>query len=223
MPQKKNPFLNFCFSCWPGAGQMYQGFVKKGASIMTIFCGILFFTGLFDMDALLVAIPIVWFYGFFDSVNTNSLSDEKFASLKDEFLFVDNSFNTRQILKKFRFPVGVLLVFIGIYWICRSSLYALAGVGFIHWYSRAFELLNYIPKTFMALGVIVIGVCLITGRWVQYDGEKRMQYDAKREEGEQQMRYDIKKEEGEQQMRYDVKQEDGGQEWENREGEGEGE
>lgn len=182
MPQKRNPFLNFCFSCWPGAGQMYQGFMKKGASIMTIFCGIIFFITLFDMEPLMVAIPVIWFYGFFDSVNTNSLSDEKFASLTDEFLFVDNSFNTRQILKKFRFPMGVFLVVIGIYWLCHSTLYALAGAGFIHWYSRAFELLQYIPKTFMALGVIVIGVCLITGRRIQYGGEQE------NEEGENEER-----------------------------------
>ena len=184
MPQKKNPFINFCFSCWPGAGQMYQGFMKKGASIMAVFCGILFFIELFDMDAFMVAIPIVWFYGFFDSVNTNSLPDEKFASLKDEFLFVDNSFSTRQLLKKFRFPAGILLVVIGIYWICHSTLYALAGVGFIQWYSRAFELLRYIPKTFMAIGVIVIGACLITGKRVQYDREQEMQYGVKQENGE---------------------------------------
>lgn len=184
MPQKKNPFLNFCFSCWPGAGQMYQGFIKKGASIMTVFCGIIFFIALFDMEPLMVAMPIVWFYGFFDSVNTNSLPDEKFASLTDEFLFIDNSFSTRQMLKKFRFPVGVLFVVIGIYWICHSTLYALAEIGFIHWYSRAFELLRYIPKTFMALGVILIGVCLITGKRVQYNEEQEIKHDMKQENKE---------------------------------------
>lgn len=184
MPQKKNPFLNFCFSCWPGAGQMYQGFMKKGASIMTIFCVMLFFIALFDMDEFLVIMPVIWFYGFFDSINTNSLPDEKFASLKDEFLFVNNSFNTRQILKKFRLPVGVLFLAMGIYWICHSALYALAGSGFIGWHSRAFQLLTYVPKTFMALGVIAIGVCLIIGKRVQYDGRQEIPYGIGQTDGE---------------------------------------
>ena len=34
---KKNLFLTFCFSFIPGAGQMYQAYMKRGLSIMIIF------------------------------------------------------------------------------------------------------------------------------------------------------------------------------------------
>ena len=34
MTKKKNGFLAFCFSLIPGAGEMYMGFMKQGASIM---------------------------------------------------------------------------------------------------------------------------------------------------------------------------------------------
>ena len=34
---KKSAFLTFIFACWPGAGQMYLGYTKRGFSLMTIF------------------------------------------------------------------------------------------------------------------------------------------------------------------------------------------
>ena len=33
----KNGFLTFCFSFIPGAGQMYQGYMKRGLSQVTAF------------------------------------------------------------------------------------------------------------------------------------------------------------------------------------------
>ena len=35
---KKNGFLTFVFACIPGAGQMYYGYMKRGLSMITIFC-----------------------------------------------------------------------------------------------------------------------------------------------------------------------------------------
>ena len=35
---KKNGFLTFCFACIPGAGQMYYGYMKRGLSLITLFC-----------------------------------------------------------------------------------------------------------------------------------------------------------------------------------------
>ena len=37
MKRKKGKFLTFCFSCIPGAGQMFLGFFKEGVSLMTMF------------------------------------------------------------------------------------------------------------------------------------------------------------------------------------------
>ena len=33
---KKSMFLTFCFSFIPGAGQMYQGYMKRGLSLMIL-------------------------------------------------------------------------------------------------------------------------------------------------------------------------------------------
>ena len=42
MIRKKGSFLTFCFSMLPGAGEMYLGFMKRGASLMTLFFFIIF-------------------------------------------------------------------------------------------------------------------------------------------------------------------------------------
>ena len=35
---KKNNFLTFLFACIPGAGQMYYGYMRRGLSMILIFC-----------------------------------------------------------------------------------------------------------------------------------------------------------------------------------------
>ena len=39
--KKKNRFLTFCFSCLPGAAEMYMGFMKMGLSLMLVFFAII--------------------------------------------------------------------------------------------------------------------------------------------------------------------------------------
>ena len=53
MQHKRNQFFNFFISCVPGAGQMYQGFLKRGTSLMTIFFIEIFLAGIVNIDWLL--------------------------------------------------------------------------------------------------------------------------------------------------------------------------
>ena len=54
---KKNAFLTFIFACIPGAGQMYYGYMKRGLSMITIFCLIIMASTL--VDVLVVGSVIV--------------------------------------------------------------------------------------------------------------------------------------------------------------------
>ena len=67
----KNGFLTFCCAFIPGAGQMYQGYMKRGLSLITMFC-VAFGAGTL-LGVLYVAMPIVWMYSFFDTFNLLSL------------------------------------------------------------------------------------------------------------------------------------------------------
>ena len=64
----KNGILTFFFAFCPGAGQMYQGYMKRGLSLITMFC-LFVAAGVTMLDVLAVGCAIVWMYSFFDTLN----------------------------------------------------------------------------------------------------------------------------------------------------------
>ena len=46
---RKSRILTFLFALWPGAGQMYLGYMKRGVSLMGIFCLLISITGLLNL------------------------------------------------------------------------------------------------------------------------------------------------------------------------------
>ena len=66
---KKNLFFTFCFSFIPGAGQMYQNYMKRGVSMMCI-AGILFvFAVMLETVIFVIPFLIMMAYSFFDTYN----------------------------------------------------------------------------------------------------------------------------------------------------------
>lgn len=88
---KKSGFLTFCCAFVPGAGQMYQGYMKRGLSLISFFCIGIMISALFPYAALLS--PIVWMYSFFDTFNIRNgvlnepdrylISEEKAKKIRD--------------------------------------------------------------------------------------------------------------------------------------------
>ena len=64
---KKNGILTFLFAFVPGAGQMYQGYMKRGLSLITLFF-LCIMTGML-LEPLALTALIVWMYSFFDTFN----------------------------------------------------------------------------------------------------------------------------------------------------------
>jgi len=70
----RSKFLVFLFSLIPGAGHMYLGAMNRGFQLMLLFFGTLYIGNLVghpltDFWPTVIA-PIVWFYSFFDSLQT---------------------------------------------------------------------------------------------------------------------------------------------------------
>lgn len=65
---KRNTFLTYLFSLCPGAGQMYQGYMKRGLSHILLFVLPIMLGSIF-MPALVVLSAVVFMYSFFDSIN----------------------------------------------------------------------------------------------------------------------------------------------------------
>lgn len=63
----KNGFLTFCCAFVPGAGQMYQGYMKRGLSLILTACCIGTVSSL--LNPVLLLLVVVWMYSFFDTFN----------------------------------------------------------------------------------------------------------------------------------------------------------
>ena len=63
----KNGLLTLLFAFIPGAGQMYQGYMKRGLSLMLMCCAIGVLAMLFAPIALFLM--LVFMYSFFDTLN----------------------------------------------------------------------------------------------------------------------------------------------------------
>ena len=104
------------FALWPGAAQMYLGYMKRGVSLMGLFFLIFAIMGFLGLSFLAFLLPIIWFYAFFDSMNLRSMSYEFLP--QDDFLFHLDSINGPELVKFFQrrhLLAGVLLILVGIY------------------------------------------------------------------------------------------------------------
>ena len=54
----KNGILTFFFAFCPGAGQMYQGYMKRGLSLITMFC-LFVAAGVTMLDVLAVGLSLI--------------------------------------------------------------------------------------------------------------------------------------------------------------------
>lgn len=172
MTKKKGKLMTFCWSLIPGAGEMYLGFFKQGVSLMTIFAALLGVSGFLRLGFLTFLAPIVWFYSFFHTNNLNSLSDEEFYSIEDDYLIPWNEFGlNRFTIQKYRRLLSACLIFFGI-----SILWNI-GSGAFFWYllpilrlsERAQDFLRFlarsIPQAIVAIAIITAGIYMIKGKY----------------------------------------------------------
>ena len=119
---ERSRFFAFIFSFVPGAGQMYLGLMKKGSIILSLFCGIGFFSAFVRIELFLMFLPVIWFYSFFDTLNLKRLRYEQRIENEDAFMEIiykifgkfisqdfSGAFGKRHLL------VGGICIFAGIY------------------------------------------------------------------------------------------------------------
>lgn len=175
--RKKNKILTFLFACIPGAGHMYLGFMKMGLSFMTLFFLIMGLAFLADnifyvlTRPILMILPVIWFYTFFDCINKNGASDEEFASYQDHFLFTDipelNQIKWNPNLFHSRVPrtvVGFILLLSGISMFSRNMLWMLGWDYDNLIYRILSRFFDYLPQVAISLAVIALGIWLIAGK-----------------------------------------------------------
>ena len=163
--KQKGKFLTFLFSLFPGAGQMYLGFMKMGGSIMMLFWGIIGFGVLLNLGVLYFQLPVIWCYSFFDAINKNSMDEEEFYMLEDHYLFnMDLSEISALVKGKNKTIFAAILIIIGIAMLISNFMSLLNAILPWELYWRLESILGNIPRIGIALIIIWIGMRMIQGK-----------------------------------------------------------
>ena len=167
MKQRKQGLFMFVTSCIPGCGQMYQGYMKRGLSLMLVFWGLLSIAFFLNIEALVVFLIPAWLYTYFDSYNFRTRLDNGTAE-EDAFLFGLSDMDSERfsaLCRERHSLLGWLLVGLGVYMLYDRIVRRLASFLWqfehLNW---LYELLVYdVPRLVVTFGIIALGLWFIRG------------------------------------------------------------
>ena len=162
----KNGFLLFIASCLSGCGQMYQGYMKRGLSLLLAFCMVLFVSTYFYLGTLALFLPVIWLYAFFDSYSLRSQLAAGTAP-EDAFLFGLSDMDSKrlgELLRRRHSLIGWVLVAVGAYMLYDMLIGQLSNL-FFGWFGEwLYSLLRYgLPRVVITVLVILLGLWFIRG------------------------------------------------------------
>ena len=165
---KKSNFLTFIFALIPGAGQMYLGMVKKGISLMTLFMGVIALVGFFRLSFLALALPVIWFYTFFDTFNTHNLTPEQMEQ-QDKFLFGSEDLfhdSWKSVFEKRHRLLGGIVLVLGIYMLYENFRTRFSGLlwQILGHNDFIYNLVDSFPVLIISLLIIAVGINLLRGK-----------------------------------------------------------
>lgn len=166
--KRKHGLSLFIASCIPGCGQIHQGYMKRGVSLLTAFCGVFALAVFLEIGALAVLMLPLWLYSFFDSYNLRAQTDEESAANPDAYLFGLSDMDSEQLtalLSKRHSLIGWGLVLLGVYMLWQR-LADLLG-DFFSWIFPAgdfYYTLRYgVPRLVVTILIIALGIWFIRG------------------------------------------------------------
>lgn len=173
MIKKRNKFWTVVFACMPGAGHMFNGFIQRGLSFMLIFWAVLAVAAFFNLGVFFFAIPVVWFYAFFDCINRRFQDDEEFYSQEDEYLLSVEDLPSAIWIEKRRPIFGWGLILLGCYALWNNVFMGTLQRFFPDFFYRVrlHELTYLIPQLLIAVLIVWAGVALIRGKQQEMEDE----------------------------------------------------
>lgn len=165
---KKNGILTFLFAFVPGAGQMYQGYMKRGLSLITMFC-LCVMAGML-LEPLVLTALIVWMYSFFDTFNLRAQFIAGTAPA-DDYLVHFNTKDTRLTLffRDSHKLVGWGLIALGAMVAYQNIIMRVLGDVMWRWgqnnpfFRAVYLMLDELPEVVVCVALIVCGVWLVRG------------------------------------------------------------
>ena len=166
--KRKHGLLLFITSCVPGCGQMHQGYMKRGLSLMMALCALFILAMLLNLDYFLILLIPLWLFSFFDSYNLRSQTDEQAAANPDAYLFGISDMDSEKLSALFRkrnSVIGWALVILGIYILFDTFVGRLMQT--ICEYLGSWALYDIVmrdlPRLVVTIGIIALGLWFIRG------------------------------------------------------------
>ena len=159
--KKKNSFFMFIASMIPGAGQMYQGYMKRGVSIMLSFMMVAAFSIFTNIGEIALILPVIWFYAFFDAENKSHLTVDELNAIEDRPIINIKELNrfNEFISSKGAVIFGSVIIFIGIMMFYRTIIIPIVDM-FI---PEAYYIFMKFPAFIIGVIIVMIGVSIIRG------------------------------------------------------------
>lgn len=174
MITKRSKFWTIVFAFLPGAGHMYNGFMKLGVSFMGLFFGLWMVASVVNIGPLAFLAPVIWFYAFFDCVNKIFQNDDEFYMQEDRYLFTREQLENMNInvFKERNLLIGTILILIGIYALWNNvvlhilSVYDLLSPAV---YQAIVNFGTIIPQLVVGGLIIWAGIALVVGKKKEID------------------------------------------------------
>lgn len=183
---KKNGILTFLFAFVPGAGQMYQGYMKRGLSLITLLF-LCIMAGML-LEPLVLTALIVWMYSFFDTFNLRAQFIAGTAPA-DDYLVHFNTKDARLTLffRDSHKLVGWALIAFGALIAYENIIMNLLNDVLWRWgrdsvVFRAFYLvMDQLPDVMLCVALILCGAWLVRGPQKAGKKQAEAQEDAARD------------------------------------------
>jgi hypothetical protein len=165
---KKNGILTLLFACIPGAGQMYQGYMKRGLSLITLFF-LCIMAGML-LEPLVLTALIVWMYSFFDTFNLRAQFIAGTAPA-DDYLVHFNTKDARLTLffRDSHKLVGWALIALGAMVAYQNIIMRVLGDVMWRWgqnspfFRAVYLMLDELPEVVVCVALVVCGLWLVRG------------------------------------------------------------
>ena len=166
---KKNGILTLLFAFVPGAGQMYQGYMKRGLSLITLFCvGIM--AGVLLLEPLAIPALIVWMYSFFDTFNLRAQIIAENAPADDYLVHINwKDKRMQDFMMDSHKLLGWGLIALGAMVAYQNIIMRVLGDVMWRWgqnnpfFRAVYLVLDELPQIVACVALVICGIWLVRG------------------------------------------------------------
>lgn len=168
MKQKRGLRL-FITACVPGCGQMYQGYMKRGLSLLLTLCAIFLLAVVLSLEELTIFLLPLWVFSFFDSYNIRARSCEpQTEPVPDAYLFGLSDMDAQKLTAlcaKRHSLLGWALVVLGAYILFDTFVGRImqAVCQYLGDWWLYDTVMRDLPRMIVTVGIIALGIWFIRG------------------------------------------------------------